>query len=161
MTASVNSFASSKCGDEKEDGKVDLTKLEKVEALTNLQFKIKNENVKLSNLTVSGDNSGSNFSCKKDDFQKETYSVTLVLSKDVDVDDDVVVYVGKISTSDDGKELKLDPVSNFKTLDAGSYVIISVTDKKKNIKVEKKVFNKKQKAKENDKGFEDDKGKDK
>lgn len=155
MTASVNSFAGS-CGDkENKDGKVDLSKLEKVDALTGLEVTV-NDNVKLklSELTVKGGTA--KFACDKEAFKKDDYNVTLDLGgKETKVNDGEVVCVYKISTDNDGKDLKLEAVSSIDKLDAGSYVIFTSADTKKAIKIEKKVFTKKQKL-ENKKEYKDD-----
>lgn len=157
LSAPVNSFASYSS---KGDGKVDLSKLEKVDALTELEITI-NEGVKfkLSSLKVKGTNNNTNFACNKDDFQKDSYEVILDLGeKETKAEEGEVICVYKISTEDDGKKLKLDAISSFDKLEAGSYVIISSADKKKSIKIVKKVFGKKQKL-ESKKTYKDDDGK--
>lgn len=137
-------------------GKLDLSKLEKTEALTNFDITIKDDNkVKLSTLKVKGGNT--NFDCDKDAFKKDGYSVTLALNDNQETKENEgeVICVCKISTDNDGKDLKLEAVSSFDKLDAGSYVIFTVADSKKSIKIDKKVFEKKQKL-ENKKTYKDD-----
>ena len=152
-SAQFSSFAGTSSGGEKVE-KLDLSKLDDCSALTNLKFKIKEVEVELNKLAVK-DVQNKKFTCDKDKFKENSYSVTLTLSSEAGEDDDTVVYVGKISTENDGKKLKLEAVADFKELAAGSYVIITVTGNKNEIKVEKKVFEKKQKVKEKNKGFED------
>jgi hypothetical protein len=153
-SAQFSSFAGASSGGDKAE-KLDLSKLDDCSVLTNLKIKIKNVEVELNKLAVKDGQGDEKFTCNKDKFKEDSYSVTLTLLQPTTEEDDVVVYVGKISTDSDGKKLKLEAVADFKELAAGSYVIITVTDDKKCIKVEKKVFEKKQKVKEKNKGFED------
>jgi len=155
LSAPVNSFASyNGKGD-----KLDLSKLDNIDAFKNLIIKDKsNADKNLKDLLIDGKENTKAETITADAFKKDDFSVVLSIETK-DENKSKVDNAYKIGTETDGKKLKLEAVSDKKKLEPGTYLISTWSDDGKKIKFEKKKFDEKQALDNEGKSYKKDEGK--
>lgn len=158
LSAPVNSFASYSS---KGDGKVDLSKLENIDAIFDIAIKKSaNETTKLGDMNIKEGSNDKKFkdTAKAENFKKDFKFTLLTGHTGNDCDKDCVKTF-KCETESDGKKLKINELTgnDQKNIGPGTYVLVTLTNNGSEVTVEKKVFEKKQKLE--GKEYKDDESK--